>query len=132
MAFTHGSNTVVKLNAVNLSTFTNATDFGRKADVHDVTCYGKTAKVKKGGLLDGKVTHSGVYDDGAAGPRGVIEPLIGSTVVWLFQPEGTGVGKAQNTGNVVVASYTESAPVAEMIKWSVELELSDSLNNADQ
>ena len=134
MAFRHGRHTVVKVNAVDLSASTNMTDFDDGIDTHDVTCYGATRKAKSSGLGDGKVTISGVSDDGATGPRATLKPLMaaGTAVPFLFQPEGTGSGKTQSSVSVIVSSYKESAPVADMIKWSCELEMTGALNETDQ
>lgn len=132
MSFIHGKATVVKLNAVTLSTFMKKTDFKRNADKHDVTTYGKNSKVWKGGLKDATVSHEGVYDDGAAGPRATILPLLGTNVTWIFQPEGAGAGLAQSTGTVLVEAYNESDPVDGMITFTLELQCSDDINDTDQ
>lgn len=132
MAFKHGKDAYVSLNAVNLSAFCNNTDLGREADEHDVTTYGKSAHVYSGGLLDGSVTIAGVYDDGASSPEAVIEPLLGTVVAFVYRPEGTGSGKPERSGQVLVKNYEETAPVADMISWSCELQLSDTLTKSTQ
>lgn len=132
MAFKHGKDTVITLNAIDISAFTNSTTQGRESDSHDVTTYGKTAHVYNGGLLDGTVTLAGIYDDGATGPRTVIEPLLGTNVTFTFKPEGTGAGKPEDSVNVLVMSYEETAPVADMISWSCELQMSDAVTTTDQ
>lgn len=132
MAFVHGKDAYVSLNAVNLSAFTNNTDFGREADDHDVTTYGKGSHVYAGGLLDGALTIGGVYDNGASSPEAVIEPLIGTTVAFVYRPEGTGTGKPERSGQVLVKNYSETTPVADMISWSCELQLSDTLTKSNQ
>jgi hypothetical protein len=137
MTFVHGKNTYISLNAVNLSAFTNAFEFSRTADSHDVTTYGKNAHVKEGGLLDGTGSMGGIYDNtttpaSAAGPRAVIEPLIGTVVELIRRPEGTGSGKAQDTVDVLVTNYTETSPVADMVTWTCEFELSDDVNSTAQ
>lgn len=132
MAFTHGRNTFVSINGIDISAFTNNTEPEREADEHDVTTYGKNSHVFRGGLLGGKATIGGVYDDGLTGPRTVIEPLIGTNVPFVFRPEGTGVGKPQDTVDVHVKSYKETAPVADMIMWSAELTYSGDVTTIDQ
>lgn len=132
MAFVHGKNTVVTLNAVDLSAYTDASELTRSADIHDVTTYGKNSHVKVGGLLDGKGSLSGTYDSAVGGPRATIEPLIGTNVTLIRKPEGTGTGKPQDSVSVVVGEYTETNPVADMVKWSVSLELSDEVTTTTQ
>lgn len=132
MAFKHGKDVFVSLNAVTLGAFCNQVDLGRESDEHDVTTYGKSAHVYAGGLLDGEITIGGIYDDGAASPEATIEPLIGTVVAFVYRPEGTGAGKPERTGQVLVKKYDESAPVADMIKWTCTLRLSDTLTKANQ
>lgn len=132
MAFVHGKDTVVTLNAVDISAFSDNTDWEREADEHDLTTYGKLAHVFKGGLLGGKVTVTGTYDNGAAGPQATIEPLIGSVVTLIYKPAGTGVGRIQKSVSVLVKSYKESDPVADFIKWTAEFTMSDVVTQTTQ
>jgi hypothetical protein len=137
MSFVHGKNTYLSLDGKNLSAFTSASELSRSADIHDVTNYAGAAAENAheyvGGLTDGKSTLSGTYDSTAVtGPRAVINPLIGSTVVLIRRPEGTGTGKPQDTVDVVVKDYVETSPVADMVKWSAELQLSGSVVSAAQ
>lgn len=132
MAFIHGKSLYVSLGGDNLSTYTNACDFGRTADSHDVTTYGKTSKTYAGGLLDGTATISGIYDSAAGGPRATIEPLLGTTVELVHRPEGTGTGKPQRAVDVVVTGYAESSPVADMVTWTCDLQMSDDVTDTTQ
>jgi hypothetical protein len=132
MAFVHGRDTVVKLDGNDLSPFANSTDFSTEADVHDTTTYGKDWHTFVGGLKNGTGTISGIYDNTAAGPRAVLTPLLGSTVVWIFQPQGVGSGFAQSTGSVVIKTYNESSPVADMISWTCEIQFTDTMDSTDQ
>lgn len=132
MAFVHGKDTYISLNAVDLSAFTNTSELGRTADSHDVTTYGKSSHVYVGGLLDGKASMGGIYDNGATGPRDVIEPLIGTNVTLVRRPEGTGSGKPQDSVSVLVMGYVETNPVADMVTWSAELQLSDEITSTNQ
>lgn len=133
MSFVHGKNTFISLNGVDLSTFANASELSREADEHDVTTYGKNAHVVSGGLLSGKASMSGVYDNTAGtGPRAVVRPLIGTVVPLVRRPEGTGTGKPQDAASVHVKSYVETNPVADMVTWSAELTLSDTVTSTVQ
>lgn len=133
MTFVHGKNTYISLNAADLSAYTDTSELNRSADSHDVTTYGKNSHVKAGGLLDGKATMAGTYDNTAGtSPRAIIRPLIGQTVTLVRRTEGTGVGKPQDTVAVLVTGYVETAPVADMVKWSCEMELSDDVTSTVQ
>ncbi len=132
MAFVHGKNTYVSLNGTDLSAFTNTSSFTRKADKHDVTTSGKNDHVYTGGLGDADFTMGGIYDNGATGPRDIIEPLIGSTVTLVRRPEGTGSGLPQDSLSVVVEEYTETNPVADMVTWSVKVQPTDAITSTNQ
>jgi hypothetical protein len=132
MAFVHGKETVIKVGATDLSAFTNTSTFTRTADSHDVTTYGKDDHVFAGGLGNGTASMGGIYDNGASGPRDILEPLIGTEVVLTRQPEGTGSGLPQDVVDAIITSYVETSPVADMVAWSCEFQLSDAVNSANQ
>jgi hypothetical protein len=133
MALVHGKVTFVSLDGDDLSTYSNNVEFERMGDSHDVTVFGKDAHVKQGGLLDGTATISGFYDSTAStGPRAVIAPIIGTVVELVHRPEGTGSSLPEDTVDVLVTKYTESSPVADMVTWSVDLELSDDVDTTAQ
>lgn len=132
MAFTHGKNTFISLNAVDLSAFTNTSEFERSADSHDTTCYGKADHTFQGGLGNATAKMSGIYDDTTSGPRDTIEPLIGTVVTLVRRPEGTGSGKPQDSVSVLVTKYVETNPVADMVAWSCEMQCSDAVTSTNQ
>jgi hypothetical protein len=132
MAFVHGHVGEITVDDNDLSVFCTSITPKRSADSHDVTTFGKTSHVYAGGLFDGTLDIEGIYDNGATGPKTVLEPLLGTTVAFEYRPEGTGSGKPEQTGNVLVASYEESTPVADMITWKASLQLSDTVSTADQ
>lgn len=133
MAFVHSKVTVIKIGTTDISTYVTSSDFDRKSDIHDVTTYGKNSHVYSGGLLDGKSKLEGLYDSTATtGPRALLRPLLGTEVVITRRPEGTGAGLPQDIVDAVLANYVETAPVADMVAWSVELQLSDDVNSTPQ
>lgn len=132
MAFVHGKTAYVSLSATDLSAFCTSVGNKRSADSHDVTTFGKTRKVYAGGLLDGTFDISGIYDNGASGPKAIVEPLIGTVVELIYRPEGTGSGKPETTVDVLVTAYEETAPVADMVTWTATLQCSDTETIADQ
>lgn len=122
MAFIHGRNTVVMLGATDLSVFTDNVAFNQSADSHQTTTFGRNSHTFQGGLKNGTSTLTGTYDDGVAGPEAIINPMIGTTVVFVYKPEGAGSGKPTRTVSVVVTGYEETSPVADMVKWSATLQ----------
>jgi hypothetical protein len=127
MAFIHGKGTVVTLNAVDLSAFSTEVDWTQTADKHDVTTFGASAHAYQGGLLDGTATMKGVYDSGSSGPGKTIRPLIGTVVTLVYEPEGVASSKPVHTVSVLITSFEETAPVADMIKWTCQLQMSGAV-----
>jgi hypothetical protein len=73
MAFVHGKTTKLVVATKDISPFTKTSSFEIDGDVHDTTGYGSTAHTKAGGLLDGKFTCGGTYDNTASvGPRNAL------------------------------------------------------------
>lgn len=132
MAFVHAKDTYFSLGGNDLSAFTNTSELTRKADKHDLTTYGKDDHVYGPGLGDGEASAGGVYDNTAAGPRDIIEPMIGTMVTLIRRPEGTGSGLPQDSVTVLVEEYVETSPVADYVTWSVKLQLSDAVTSTNQ
>lgn len=132
MAEAHGKLTVVKLNAADISVYTDSTTFEREADEHDSTAYGVNDKEVVGGLLGGKVTIGGKYITGATGPGTVIEALLGTKVAFVYRAEGTGTTKPERACTVLVKSYNQSSPVADIVRWTAELTISGAVTTTAQ
>lgn len=130
MALQHGKSTHISINAVNLSTFTNASSLDQEADSLDTTCYGATAYTYAPGLLKASGTLSGNYDSAAGGPRLTIEPLIGTSTTLIRGVEGNGTGKPKQTATIVIKKYTETSPVAGYVSWSVDFDVTGPIATA--
>jgi hypothetical protein len=128
MSFQHGKNTFVSVGGDDLSDFTTTSQFEQSVATHDTTTYGKNAVVRSTGLKDGTFTMSGVYDNTAGtGPRAVLGALMATPAVVevIRQPEGTGSGKPQDKFDAICTKYVETNPVADMVTWSADFQLSD-------
>jgi hypothetical protein len=123
---------VFLLGAVDLSAFINNVSFGKSADSLDVSTYTNDSHRKTGGLFDGTISVDGVYGTTATGPRDTIGPLIGTVTTFTWRPEGTGAGLPEETGSVLVQAYNETAPVAEVVSWTANLERDGDWTAANQ
>src|SRR5262245_14297510 len=133
MSKVHGKASAVSLGGADLSVYSNTITWGQTADAHNVTTYGKDAKVWQGGLLDGTATIGGFYDNNnTVGPRAVIKPKIGTNATLVYRPEGAGAGKPQESVDALVTGYTETPPVADMITFQVTLQFSDVVTTSTQ
>lgn len=132
MGTVHNKATYVSLDGDDISPYTNTSDWQRTADEHESTCYGADDATFDGGIRRGTMPIGGVYDDTAAGPKAIIEPLLGTKVEMIYRPEGIGTGKPESTVDVLVKSYNETAPVADIRRWTAELTFSGAVVTADQ
>ncbi|HEX6579216.1 MAG TPA: hypothetical protein VF082_12700 [Jiangellaceae bacterium] len=135
MAKIHGKETVVTVDGDDLSTYTNTSEINRTMATHDVTGYGADANAFSSGLLNGTFTMGGVYDsESSAGPRAVLRPLLvaGAAVTVVRRPEGTGSGLPQDSFSAILSSYVESNPVAEMVAWTAEFQISGNVTSTAQ
>lgn len=133
MSSAKSKNVVVLLNGIDISQFCDSSETHEKPDIVDRTGYGKKSHVKEGTLLDGSGSIGGWYDTSKSiGPRAVIKPIIGLTVPYIWRPEGTGSGLAQDSVQVVVGEYVQTAPIADIVRWTLALEYSDDVDSTVQ
>lgn len=129
---TLGADAVLLLNAADITDFVDTVTFTESHDSLDVTTYGNDGHRKRGGLSDGSIALGGVYDTTASGPHDVVKPLLGTIVAFVWRAEGTGAGKPTTTCNVLVQNYVESSPVADIIRWTLALEIDGNVTDANQ
>lgn len=126
MGVVHGKGTVVSVDAKDLSIYGTSCEYELKADSHDVTTFGNDTKVFAGGLKESSMKIEGIYDDTATtGPRAVLEEIVGTISEMVYKPEGT--GGPTRTWDCLCTTYTETAPVADMIKFSAQFQGSGSV-----
>jgi hypothetical protein len=129
---TLGTDAVFLLNAVDISQYVDTLTHTESADSLDITTFGNDGHRKRGGLTDGSIALGGVYDTSVGGPHDVVKPLLGTVVAFAWRPEGTGSGKPAATGSVLVQNYVESSPVADIVRWTVALEIDGDVTDANQ
>lgn len=134
MSSVHGKHTVLTVDGDDISAYCNASELELTAADHETHGYGVDDEEVEGGLLGGKFTASGVYEQKstATSPKAVIQPVLGSKVVVVRKPEGTATGKPQQTFTILVTKYAESNPVGDMITWSMEGRKSGALVEINQ
>jgi hypothetical protein len=134
MSRAHSKSTVIIMNGTDISQHCDSSEHHAKADVQDVTTYGKDAHVKDSGLTDGTGSIGGLYDSStSSGPRAILQPLIGAGAVpYVRRVEGTGAGKPQDAVNVIISEYVETSPVTDWVRWTASLEYSDDIDSTPQ
>lgn len=134
MSTVHGSKTVVKVGGVQLAKVDNS-ETKRTRDSHDDTGYGEDAHTYSKGLKDGTFTMSGTYDN--TEDTGNHDVLLAAyedddLVEIIRQVEGAGVGKPQERFQALCTSFVETNPVADMVKWSADFQISGVIDDTDQ
>lgn len=135
MPRSHSKKTVIQVDSTDISQHVNTSEFTPSTDSHDVTGYGVDGHEYEGGLTDGTFTMGGWYDtDQTTGPRAVLQTLKGTNakVTVTRQIEGTGSGLPQDTFSGVLTSYAESAPVADYVQWTAEIQISGDVDSTPQ
>lgn len=134
MTFIHGKDTYLSLDGDDLSAFTDTSSWEDTSEKHQVTTYGASRHAYAYGLGDGKLSFGGTYDNTAAGPKAIIEAIkdAGLLVTLVRRPEGTGSTRPQESVSVLVEKYTESNPVADMVKWTCDLQMSGVISRTTQ
>lgn len=139
MAAKHGKTTSTVINSVNISPHTRNVEWKGTADTHDVTGYKAsetdTAKNYIAGLTDGTATLSGMYDtDATTGPAKVLEDIkaAGVAVEFEYAVEGLGTGKPMRTCQVLVQTYNETSPVADIVTWTADLQITGAVARTTQ
>lgn len=122
MAFRHGKNAALTVNAGALAAFLDNVDFSTDLEVADTTTFGATWKTSVAGVPDGKIDFSGKYDPTAStGPGAILFPLVtaGTQVTVLFYPGGNTSGQSlyTMTNGGIVTSYAEGSPVGGAVTF---------------
>lgn len=132
MPTTHSKKTVVIIAGNDISTVTTDSNRKRGAGTEDNTTYGKDDIVKDPTQRTGEFGCNGKYYDGPAGPRAILDPLVGTKVNIKYRPEGTGSGLPQDSFDAVITGYEETAPVAGYRLWTLTTEPSDAWDTTPQ
>jgi hypothetical protein len=113
-----------------VSPYLTSVQFEQDNDTHDTTTFGSTGHTFIAGLTNGKITIQGLWDKTATvGSRTVFQAKIGvaTPTAFVYGPEGTTTGNVKYTGTAVVESYTESAPVADLVTVNIVLQISGAV-----
>lgn len=131
MAFTHGKDSVFKLDnsggsLTDISAYVNNVDFPETVDVAETTVLGKDNKTYIVGLKDATISLSGLWDSTADAIFGAVLGQS-ATLSFEYSPEGTSSGKVKYTGETILTNYAISSPVGDVVAYSADLQVSDSI-----
>ena len=127
MAFTHGKNSVFKLDnssgtLTDISSYVNNVDFPETADVAETTTLGDGSKTYIVGLKDATLSITGLWDSALDGILGAVVGQA-ATLSFEYSPEGTTGGNIKYTGECILTSYAQSSPVGDVVGYSADFQV---------
>ncbi len=122
MAFKHGSKAKVYANGYDLSGFLKQFSVSAKADAHEASTFGDTAKDYIAGLKDATLSAEGVYDGATGAIDAILEAALGDdSSIWTYFPQGeSAVGDDGYGFDAVTTGYEVSTPVNDVAVISTE------------
>ncbi len=115
----------------NISPYVTSVDFNQENDTHDTTTYGAEGHTFLVGLTNGTIVVNGLWDKTAStGSNTVIQSLVGLdavTVGFEYGPEGNTGTNVKYSGECVLESYSQSAPVADLVSFTATFRISGSV-----
>lgn len=127
---THGRSVQFTYGTNDVSPYLTSVQFEQDNDTHDTTTFGSTGHTFIAGLTNGKITIQGLWDKTAlVGSKTVFQAKVGTSAAtaFVYGPEGTTTGNVKYSGNAVLESYVESAPVADLVTVNVVLQISGAV-----
>lgn len=137
MANAHGKDSVLKIHdgtaLRDITPYTKTVDVNWGRDANDTTTKGQDGKTYRGGLSDGEIKITGLWDDTAlVGVRTVfktVRALTGTPLAFEWYPEGNTLGMEMTSGSYVLTQYDESSPVDDMVAFTATLKVSGAVTD---
>lgn len=116
----------------NISPYVKTIDVNQSRDANDTTTKGATGKTYRGGLTDGEVRITGLWDDTASvGTRTVFSVIKASATGAIsaieWGGEGNTSGDIKETFAGVLTQYDESSPVDDMLAFTATIKISGAI-----
>jgi hypothetical protein len=127
--FVHGKSTDFELDDTggtsrSLSTVLTSVDFPETIDTAETTAFGATSKSYIVGLRDATISVSGLWDATVDGYLIGTEPATRS---FIFGPAGSTSSNVKYTGECILTNYAISNPVADVVTFSLDLQVTGNV-----
>jgi predicted secreted protein len=127
--FVHGKSTDFELDDTggtsrSLSNVLTSVDFPETIDTAESTAFGSTSKSYLVGLRDSTISVSGLWDATVDGYIIGTEP---ASRTFIFGPAGSTGGYVKYTGEAILTNYSVSAPVADVVTFSLDLQVTGNV-----
>ena len=131
MAFVHGKSADFRLDnsggsLTDISSYLDNVSFPQPIETAETTTFGSSSKSYIVGLKDSSISVSGKWDPTVDAH---IAAVLGQAASLSFQygPAGTTVSNIKYTGECYVTSYDVSAPVGDVVTFSLELQVTGAV-----
>jgi predicted secreted protein len=127
--FVHGKSTDFELDDTggtsrSLANVLTSVDFPETIDTAETTAFGSTSKSYIVGLRDSTISVSGLWDATVDGYIIGTEP---ASRTFIFGPAGSTGGNVKYTGEAILTNYSVSAPVADVVTFSLDLQVTGNV-----
>lgn len=131
MAFVHGKSGAFKLDnsggtLTDISAYLDNVSFPESVETGETTVFGNASKTYVVGLKDTTISLSGKWDSVVdAHLAGILGQS--ATVTFEYGPAGSTAGLVKYTGECIVTSYDVTTPVADVVTFSLELQVTGNV-----
>lgn len=124
MAYKHGKNTGLLVDAANLTSYFNEASASQDIETAETTTFGNNAKTYIVGLKDGTMSLSGMFDGDATAVDSLISSSLGADGPGFTTicPEGLTVGGISMSCQSRKTSYEVSSPVGDVVSTSLSIQ----------
>jgi|TARA_Y100000310_G_scaffold321934_1_gene380266 hypothetical protein len=127
--FVHGKSTDFELDDTggtsrSLANVLTSVDFPETIDTAETTAFGATSKSYIVGLRDATISVSGLWDATIDGYIIGTEP---ASRTFIFGPAGSTGGNVKYTGEAILTNYSVSNPVADVVTFSLDLQVTGNV-----
>jgi hypothetical protein len=125
MAFVHGKDSFISVDASDISSYTDGVTHDRSVDTAETSAFGDDDKTFIAGLEDGSFSLNGHWDATAAAALAAC--FDGGVVAMVYGPAGNTGGNVEYTCNALITNYSETSGVADRVNWSASFQRTGAL-----
>ena len=122
MAFVHGKDATLSIDAANISAFTDNVSFSRDVDTAETSTFGDSDKTYITGLNGATLNCGGKWDASVDGTMAGAQD--GAVVAFDYSPDG---GTTSYTGNCFLTNYSPDSSVSGAGTWSASFIVSGAV-----
>lgn len=116
MAFTHGKNAYVSMDATNVTAYCDTQSLDRVIALAATTAFGDNDDTSIAGVRSHTISIGGHWDPTLDGV--MVGADDGAVVAFVCNPEGNTTGDITYTGNCLITNYNWSAGTSDRVTWS--------------